>query len=331
MSFSFNLLAASALAGAIVATPAAAMDIKIAHQFKQGDGRDAAARVFVSEVAKKDPSIKFRIYPGGSLISKPVEQLAALQDGSVEMSIYPIHYGAGKVPALSITMLPGLVRGIEHGIALRDSAFAKAFQELAANNGFRIVTWWWTPAGFVMRSRELRGPDSVAGLRVRGADAYIDLILKKNGASVQAIAGSEIYAAMQTGVVDGLLTSAETMISARMFEVGKYATIGGSYNFVTLLQPLLMSKKHWDKLSPAQQTLFDSAARVSEKAFHADQAKAADDAIAAFKRAGVKIHALTKDEYDAWVKAARKDSWPEFEKRAAPQGAELVKFATQAP
>lgn len=330
MKVSTIALAAIMLASLAMAAPAAAADIKISHQFKQGDGRDEAARVFVREVTKKDSSVKFRIYPGRSLISAPIEQLAALRDGSVEMAIYPIHYGAGQVPALSITMLPGLVRSIDHGIALRDSAFAKALQEVAANNGFRIVTWWWTPAGFVMRSRELRGPDSVAGLRIRGADAYVDLILQKNGASVQSMAGSEIYTAMQTGVLDGLVTSAETMVSGRMFEVGRFATIGGDYNFVTLLQPLLMSKQHWDKLTQEQQQLFDQAARVSEKHFHKLQEVAAEEAIAAFKRAGVKVHALTKVEYEAWVKAARQASWPAFEQRAAPMGAELIRFATQA-
>lgn len=329
MRVSTVAFAVIALASLAAQAPATAMEIKISHQFKQGDGRDEAARVFVQEVTKKDPSIKFRIYPGRSLISAPIEQLAALRDGSVEMSIYPIHYGAGQVPALSITMLPGLVRSIEHGIALRDSEFAKTFQEIAANNGFRIVTWWWTPAGFVMRSRELRGPDSVAGQRIRGADAYVDLILQKNGASVQAMAGSEIYTAMQTGVLDGLVTSAETMVSGRMFEVGRFATIGGDYNFVTLLQPLLMSKKHWDKLTREQQELFDQAARVSEKHFHKLQEVAAEQAIAAFTKAGVKVHALTKVEYEAWVTAAKQHSWPTFEERAAPMGAALIRSATQ--
>lgn len=323
-----HLLAATVAAiGLAVSLPAAAIDLKISHQWKQGDGRDAAARVFTKEVSAKDPSVRFRIYPNRSLIAAPIEQLAALQDGSLDMAIYPIHYGSGRIPALSITMLPGLVRSIEHGDQLRDSPFAEALQKVAMDNGFRIVTWWWTPAGFVMRNRELRGPDSVAGLRIRGADAYVDMILRDNGASVQAMAGTEIYSAMQTGVLDGIVTSAESMVSYRMFEVGKFATIGGQYNFVTLLQPLLMSKAAWDKLSESQKAVFDQAARVSEAHFASLQAEADKDAIAAFTKAGVKVHALTEAEYKAWVAAAEKISWPAF-KAKAPEGETLVRLAT---
>ena len=59
-----------------VAAPSLAQEIKISHQFKaNADGRDLATRVFVEEATKRDPSLKFRIYPGSSLGIKPVAQL----------------------------------------------------------------------------------------------------------------------------------------------------------------------------------------------------------------------------------------------------------------
>ena len=83
------LAAAAALSLSLAALPALAQnEIKISHQWKQGtDGRDKAVRVFVEEVNKADPSLKFRIYPGSSLIAKPTAQIDALQDGSVEMAV----------------------------------------------------------------------------------------------------------------------------------------------------------------------------------------------------------------------------------------------------
>ncbi|MGE0151541.1 MAG: TRAP transporter substrate-binding protein DctP [Reyranellaceae bacterium] len=323
-SIAVALCAALAFAGA-----AAAQDIKISHQFKQGDARDEATRLFVAEVVKRDPSLKFRIFPNRSLIAAPFEQLAAMRDGSVEMAVYPINYGGGQVPEFSVTTLPGLIRGLDHGEALRDSAFARTLNEAAHANGVHIVTWWWTPLGFVMKNKAFRGPDSVSGLKMRGADAYVDLLLKEQGASVVAMAGTELYSAMQSGILDGFLTSTESMYTNRFYEVGKSATLGGSYNFATSLQPLMMSRKAWDKLTDAQKKIFDEAARVSEKYFNDVQAKAIEQANAAFKKANVEVHELTKAEFDAWVAAARQHSWAKFEKDAG-RGAALIREALAA-
>src|SRR3954470_6480488 len=107
-----GLLALPLLAGMAAAQ---VKDLKISHQFKQGDSRDEAVRLFVKEVRARDSSLRFRIYPSGSLISAPIEQLAAMQDGSIEMAVYPINYGAGKVRAFSFSTIPGLIRSLDHG------------------------------------------------------------------------------------------------------------------------------------------------------------------------------------------------------------------------
>lgn len=320
-SIAVALCAAVAFAGV-----AAAKDIKISHQFKQGDARDEATRIFVAEVVKRDPSLRFRIFPNRSLIAAPFEQLAAMRDGSVEMAVYPINYGGGQVPEFSVTTLPGLIRGLEHGEALRDSPFAKTLNEVANANGVHIVTWWWTPLGFVMNKKTFAGPDSVAGLKMRGADAYIDLLLREQGASVVAMAGTELYSAMQSGILDGFLTSTESMYTNRFYEVGKSATLGGAYNFATSLQPLMMSYRHWNELTEAQKKIFDEAARISEKHFTDVQNKAIEQAVAAFKKANVEVHELSKAEFDAWIEAARKQAWPKFEKDAG-RGADLIREA----
>ncbi|MDF3073538.1 MAG: transporter substrate-binding protein [Alphaproteobacteria bacterium] len=319
-------LAAVLCAGLAFSTAVAAKDIKISHQFKQGDARDEATRLFVAEVVKRDPSLKFRIFPNRSLIAAPFEQLAAMRDGSVEMAVYPINYGGGQVPEFSVTTLPGVIRGLEHGLALRDSDFAKTLNDVAMANGVRIVTWWWTPLGFVMKQKTFAGPNSVAGLKMRGADAYVDLLLKEQGASVVAMAGTELYSAMQSGILDGFLTSTESMYTNRFYEVGKSATLGGQYNFATSLQPLMMSKKHWDELTEAQKKIFDEAARISEKHFTEVQSKAIAQAVEAFKKANLEVHELTKAEFDAWVDVARKQAWAKFEKDAA-KGADLLRQA----
>src|SRR5690606_32280192 len=307
-----RLLAVSALAVA-TAAPVLAQELKLSHQFRANtDGRDRAARLFIEEVNKRDPSIKFRIYPGQSLGIKPVAQLDALQNGTLEMAIYPLSYGSGKIPEFSAVILPGTVPSLDFAMKLRGTPFHKKLQEVAHANGVHILTWWWTPGGFAAKDRAIADPASVAGLNMRAADATFESMLKAAGASVVSMASSEIYPALQSGVLNAILTSSETFVSLRLYEQTKRATVGGDYNLWMLLQPILMSKQHWDKLTPEQQKIFEEAAAKSEEFFLGLQREAGEKMAEAYRKAGGTVHQMTKAEFDQWLALARDTSWKEF-------------------
>lgn len=305
-------------AAALMALPAAAQEIKISHQWKANtDARDVATRKFVEEVNKKDPSLKFRIYPGSSLNIKPVAQLDALQSGTLEMAVFPMSYAVGKIPEMSITIMPGTITSYDHAMRLKDSAFHKKLQEIAEKNGIHIVTWWWTPGGFASKVKLIGGPDTVKGEKMRAADPTFESMLKAAGASVINIPSTEIYPSLQSGVLTSTLTSAETFVSMRIYEQTKYATVGGDYTLWWLLQPLVMSKAAWDKLTPQQRKIFDDAADASDKWFKEAQAKAVVNMVDVYKKAGAEVKPLTKAEFDAWIDLAKKTAWPEFQAKSA--------------
>jgi TRAP-type C4-dicarboxylate transport system substrate-binding protein len=294
---------------------ASAQEIKISHQWKQNtDARDKATRLFVKEVNKRDPGLKFRIYPSGSLIAKPVTQLDALQNGSLEMAVYPLVYATGKVPEFSITILPGAYSSIDQAVKLKGTPFYDELQRVAEKNGIHIVTWWWTPGGFASKSQAISGPESVKGLSMRAADPTFEYMLKAAGASIQSMPSTEIYPALQSGVLDTVMTSDESFVSMRIYEQTKYATAGGDYTIFLLLQPLIMAKPVWDKLTPAQKKAFEEAATLSEQSFNEGQKQVSKHMVDTFKKAGNEVRPLTKAEYDQWVELAKKTSWQEFAK-----------------
>lgn len=311
-------IALALLASAALAGPSVAQEIKISHQWKANtDGRDKATRVFVEEVNKKDASLKFRIYPGSSLNIKPVAQFDALQAGTLEMAVFPMSYAVGKVPEMSIVIMPGTITSLEHALRLKGTPFHQKLQELAHKNGVHIVSWWWTPGGFASKIREIGGPDTVKGEKMRAADPTFESMLKAAGASVINIPSTEIYPSLQSGVLTSTLTSAETFVSMRIYEQTKFATVGGDYTLWWLLQPLVMSKAAWDKLTPAQQKIFQEAADKSDAYFAAGQREAVKNMVDAYTKAGAKVRALTKPEFDAWIDLAKKTSWPEYAAKSA--------------
>jgi len=316
-------------AAAFGLAPAAAQEIKISHQWKANvDGRDRATRVFVQEVNKADKNLKFRIYPAQSLGIKPVAQLDALQNGTLEMAVFPMSYAVGKAQEFSIIIMPGTVPTLAHAMKLRGTPFQAKLNELAEANGIRIVTWWWTPGAFATKDREITGPKSVDGLKMRAADPTFEVMLKAAGASVVSMPSTEIYPSLQSGVLNGTLTSAETFVSMRLYEQTKFATTPSKYSLWMLMQPLVMSKQHWDKLTPAQKKIFEQAAAKSDEFFLGLQKEAVDKMEEAYKKAGAKVHEMTQSEYEQWVALAKDTAWKDFASKS-PLSKELLDLLLQ--
>ncbi|MBI3706119.1 MAG: TRAP transporter substrate-binding protein DctP [Proteobacteria bacterium] len=308
---------------------ASAQDFKISHQWRQDtDARDRATRVFVEEATKRDPHLRFRIFPGSTLIANPFAQLDAIQNGSLDMAVFPLTYGASKASELSIAIMPGTVSSLEHAQRLKGTRFHDRLQDVAAKLGFRIVTWWWTPGGFATKSRVIGGPDTVKGLSMRAADPTFESMLRAAGAAVINMPSTEIYSALQSGVLNGALTSAETFVSMRLYEQTQHATVGGAFTLWMLMQPLVMSTAAWDRLTPQQKKVFKAAADRSDEYFLGTQREANERMAAAFTTAGAKVRGLTKEEYVAWVDLAKKTAWVEFANSTA-AGKELLDLLTQ--
>jgi len=266
-----------------------AREFKISHQWPaEIDARDRAARIFAKEVQARVPGVSFQIYPELALKMKAEEQFDALRSGRLEISVYPLPYAVKKVPEFSLAVLPGLFPSVGAARGLKGSKVSDQLQAVANKNGVHIVAWWWVPGGFVTRNREIAGPDTVRGLRLRGGDPLFDLMLKKAGAIPVELTSNQLYAAMQAGTLDGALTSYETFVSTKMHEHAKHFTAGspGIWMFAT---PLLISKTVWDGLSDSEQQAFEAAAQISEDYFAATQEEAEKKFIETFTRSGRQI------------------------------------------
>ena len=144
MPLALSLLAAVliALAGP-GATPAAAQELRISHQFHEtGDARGRASRIFAEELSLRAPEIKTKIFPQLGLGLTRDEQLDALQAGKLDFAVLPLVFGVKKVPEFSLALLPGLIPSLATARALKGSAVHDKLQAVAAKNGLRIVTWW---------------------------------------------------------------------------------------------------------------------------------------------------------------------------------------------
>ena len=310
--------------------------LKISHQFpggseKEGDFRHRLCVKFAQELDKRsNGALKANVYPGSSLM-KVNAQFSAVRKGALDMTLIPLVYAGGEVPEVNLTSMPGLVTSYEQGYAWKKAEIGKALTDLLADKGVVIVTWIWQAGGAASRNVPIIVPEDVKGLKFRGGSREMDLVAKAAGASTLSIPSSETYAAMQTGAVDVVTTSATSLISFRLQEVSKHLTInkaGKSYWF--LLEPLLISKAIFDKLPKDQQALIMTVGGELEK-FALDGARADDAQVAdLYIKAGAKVHDLTDAALAKWVALARTSAWKDYaEKNEA--SAKLLKLAEKVP
>jgi TRAP-type C4-dicarboxylate transport system substrate-binding protein len=301
-----------ALLTLVSAQQVSAREIRVSHQWPaERDARDRAVRVFAAEVTKRVPAITFAIYPNLSLNLKAEAQFDALQSGALDMSVYVLPYAVKKVPEFSLAVLPGLYPSVKVARGLKGSKVSDQLEAVANAHGIHIVAWFWVPGGFVTRNREVGGPETVKGLRLRGGDPLFDLMLANAGATPVDLTSDQLYQAMRDGALDGALTSYETFVSTKIYEYAKHFT-AGSPGIWMFANPLLIAKPLWDAMSDAEQQAFEEAAAIAEDYFDSTQDEAERKFIQTFTHAGAKYHKFTYEEYLAWLRLAQRTSWRRY-------------------
>jgi TRAP-type C4-dicarboxylate transport system substrate-binding protein len=137
---------------------------------------------------------------------------------------------------------------------------------------------------------------------------------------------SEIYTAMQTGVLDAANTSSGSFVSYRIYEQVKCLTAPGANALWFMYEPILMSKKTWDGLTKEQQDTVMAAGQKAEDYFFEEAKKIDQKMIDTFKENGVEIAEMSGDDYQAWLEIAKGTSYKEFETNV-PGGKELIEKA----
>jgi TRAP-type C4-dicarboxylate transport system substrate-binding protein len=310
--------------------------LKIAHQFpgssgNEGDFRDQLCRRFAQELDKRsNGAMKANVYPGASLM-KVNAQFSSVRKGALDMTLIPLSYVGGEVPELNISLMPGLVTSYEQGFNWKTAPIGKALTDLLADKGVILVSWIWQAGGAASRGKPIIFPEDVKGVKFRGGSREMDLVAKAAGAATVSMPSNETYAAMQTGAVDVVTTSATSLLSFRLEEVSKHLTVnkqGKSYWF--MLEPLLMSKAVFDKLPKDQQSLIMTVGAEMEK-FALAGARADDARVAeAYTKAGATVHELTDAALAKWVALARTSAWKDYAEHSA-SNARFLKLAESVP
>jgi len=322
LNLTATIASAALFAGALTAN---AEELRLSHQWSTKDVRHQVAQMVADEVAAAGVDLEIKIFPSKSLF-KPREQYKPLSRGQLDMTVLPLSYAGGQQPAYNLTLMPGLVKNHDHAARLNQSEFMGKIEEIMATDDVKVLVHGYLAGGFVGKDKCITAPEDVQGQQTRAAGKAFEQMLAGAGASIASMASSEIYNAMQTGVLTATNTSSSSFVSYRIYEQVACYTPASDFALWFMYQPLLINKSTFDGLNADQQAALMAASAKAE-AFYLEEAKKQDAASAqVFADNGVKIASMTQEEFDAWRALAQETSYKAFV-ADTPGGQELLDLA----
>ena len=321
---SFSTFAATTAIVSVLAFPATAQTLKASHQFPggKGDPRDEMVQIIAKEAKAANVGLDVQVYPGASLF-KPNEQWNALVNGQLDISSFPLDYASGKVRAFGATLMPGLVRNHERAQKLNGSPFMKDIKDRINKANVIVLADAWLAGAVASKRACIHKPEDMKGLKIRSAGPTFAEMWQQAGASIVSVPSNEVYNALQTGVADATDTSTGSFVSFRIYEQVKCITAPGDNALWFMYEPVLMSKRSFDRLKKEQQEALLAAGKKSQDYFNKESKKLDDDMVEVFKKNNVEVATMTGAEYDAWIKIAQESSYKNFAAEV-PDGKKLI-------
>jgi TRAP-type C4-dicarboxylate transport system substrate-binding protein len=314
--------------GGMLASGALAQTVlKASHQFPGGKGdiRDEMVQIIARDVEAANVGLKIQVFPGSSLY-KPNDQWNAVTRGLLDLTSFPLDYASGRHPEFSATLMPGLVGNFDRALRLNDSEFMADIKKIVDSAGAVVIADAWLSGAFASKKNCITAPDTIKGQVIRAAGPAFEEMLAAAGASISSMPSSEIYTGMQTGVLDAANTSSASFVSYRLFEHAKCLTAPGENALWFMYEPVLMSKKVFERLKPEQQKAILAAGEKAEAYFNEEVRKGDQIMIDAYKKAGVEVVEMSKADYNAWLDLAKHSAYKNFAAKV-PGGDKLIEKA----
>ena len=248
--------------------------------------------------------VKVEVYPNSQLY-KDKEEMEALQLGSVQMlapstaKFAPL--GIKEFEALD---LPWLFKDdMTYANAMKGTVGKWLFQKLESK-GISGLAYWDNGFHMTSANRPLLMPADFQGLKIRISGSKIaDRYFRDVGSIPQIMAFSEVYQALQTGVVDGCENTPSNYLTQKFHEVQKDITV--SYH-AHLQYAVIVNSKFWSGLPADIRGQLEKAMAEATDYTNSIAVKENEDALEEIKKTGkTTLHYLTDDQKKAWQEAMR--------------------------
>jgi len=291
--------------------------IKFSHVVAPNTPKGKAAERF-KELAEKATNgrVKVEVYPSSTLY-KDKEEMEALQLGAVQMLAPSLaKFGPLGVKQFELFDIPYIFPSKEVLYKVTEGPIGKGLFKKLETKGIEGLAYWDNGFKVMSANKPLIHPADFKGLKMRiQPSKVLDAQMRALGANPQAMAFSEVYQALQTGVVDGTENPPSNLYTTKMYEVQKNVTLS---NHGYLGYAVIVNKKFWDGLPSDIRTELEGAMKEATKYNNQIAQEENDKAMDAIRKSGkCDIHTMTKEEQAEWraaLKPVQKEMAPRIGK-----------------
>jgi len=277
-------------AAAVIALPGATLAqapivIKFSHVVASDTPKGKGADKF-KELAEKytNGKVKIEVYPNSTLY-KDKEELEALQLGAVQM-LAPSNskFGPIGIKEFEVFDLPYIIPSLAGLRKVTDGEIGKRLLKLLDSKGMTGLAYWDNGFKQMTANKPLHVPADYKGLKFRiQSSKVLEAQFRLLGATPQVMAFSEVYQALQTGVVDGQENTPSNIYTQKMHEVQKYLTMT-NHGYIGYV--VVVNKKFWDGLPTDIRGELEKAMAEATAFANGQSAKENDEALEEIKKAG---------------------------------------------
>ncbi|MCL5425427.1 MAG: TRAP transporter substrate-binding protein [Gammaproteobacteria bacterium] len=305
-----KILLASAIASAffISGNAAAQQTLQLAHNAAEGNPKWDASELF-AELIEEGTNGELRVDVGGNAqYGDDMEAITQMRMGTLAFSTNSQGATSSVVPQFSVLGLPFLFNSLPSAWEVMDGEVGDELKNLSEEKGLVLLALWDNGIRHVSNNvHPVETPEDLNGLKIRTPpDEMTVNIFDALGANPTPMNFSELYIALEQGVVDGQENPLMNIYSSKLHEVQDYISLT-SHKYEST--PLLMSKMVWDSLSPEHQDVVQQAA-IEAGEFNRQASLEADAALrSAMEEAGVVFNEVdpesfigaTASVYDQWA------------------------------
>ncbi len=318
-------LLASVCMLAVATANAQTVVMRISHQVPPAHHLTKMLVGFAADVKKRtNGQVDVQIF-GSEQLAKAAENFPAVARGTIEAALSVNFQWGTTIPEMSATLIPYAMSDLEKIKRFPQSEARRYLDQKLEQRGVHNIAWLYDTRETIITSskKPILTLDDFKGVKIRGLNTLTDHALSAVGAAPAATPGSEVYQALQSGVLDAGLTDVSAAYSRKYYEVQKFGTVGPIF---TIYFHMYVNPAWWNKLSPANRQAIEAAAKQAEH----DAIQITEDTAAAavkdLQTKGMQVHVQTPQEEKTWAAAMRKPVVDAFVKSAPEGGPKIIEL-----
>ncbi len=301
---------------ALCGTAAAQTELKLGHVGEPGSLIGASADEFAKRAnAKLGGKAKVVTY-GSSQLGGDKEMMQKLKLGTIDM-VEPSTIMSSEADIFGVFEMPYLVKSRGHMKKIENALFWSQIEPAAEKKGVKVLAVWENGFRHITNSKHpINTPADLKGIKLRVPEGKWRVkMFQAYGANPSPMKFSEVFTALQTGVMDGQENPFAQIASAKFYEVQKYLSLTGH---VYTPSYLVVSTKKWATLPADVRRILEETAKDTQAWVYEKAAKDDEELLVKMKAAGIQVNNANKDAFIA----ASKPVYQEFAKEVP--GAQAV-------